>query len=130
MHEMSLVRNVVSIVLDEAEAAHAAEISKVYIVVGEGRDVVESLFEDLFRFLARGTVAQNAQVILERVPYMVKCNQCGTEYHFNVYDKQSWNCPECGAIRDYKLVTGMEFYISRIEAPRRLSPASKESAQP
>lgn len=121
MHEMSLVRNVVSIVVDEAKAAQAAEISKVYIVVGEGRDVVESLFEDLFRFLARGTVAEHAEIILERVPYMVQCRHCGAEFHFDVCDKRTWTCACCGAHKDYKLLTGMEFYISRIEAPRRLS---------
>ena len=47
MHEMSLVRSVVSIVTEEAEAAGAAKVTKVHIVLAEGRDIVEDLFESL-----------------------------------------------------------------------------------
>lgn len=69
MHEMSLVRNIIEVVKEEAEAAQAAQITAVHLVVGEGRDIVEDLVQSLFRFLARGTVAENAAVILHHVPY-------------------------------------------------------------
>ena len=36
---MSLVRSVVSIVKEEAEAAGAAKVNRVHIVLGEGRDI-------------------------------------------------------------------------------------------
>lgn len=126
MHEMSLVRNVVNIVVEEAEAAGAAEISKVHVVVGEGRDIVVSLFESLFQFLARGTVAEHAAVELHHVPYMVKCNHCGTEFHLVTIDQRTWTCPNCNTYKDYKLVSGMEFYISKIEASKRASVLQKD----
>ncbi|MCD7819459.1 MAG: hydrogenase maturation nickel metallochaperone HypA [Lachnospiraceae bacterium] len=119
MHEMSLVRNIVDIVVDEAEAAGADEISAVHVVVGEGHDIIEDLFESLFCFLARGTVAEHAKVILHHVPYMMQCNQCGTTFHLDVRKQETWSCPACKAYKDYKLISGMEFYISKIEAPRR-----------
>ena len=116
MHEMSLVRSVVEIVKEEAEAAGAAKVTKVHVVVGEGRDIVTDLFESLFQFLARGTVAEGAAVELHPTPYTVRCNACGHEFHLIPIDKRTWTCPNCGAYRDYVLVSGMEFYISRIEA--------------
>lgn len=118
MHEMSLVRSVVRIVREEAEAAGAARVSRVHVVVGEGRDIVVDYFESLFQFLARGTVAEGAQVELHPRPYMVKCNACGHEFHLIPVDRRTWTCPECGAFRNYRLVSGMEFYISRIEATK------------
>lgn len=118
MHEMSLVRNVVNIVAEEAEAAKAAKVTKVHVVLGEGRDIVVDLFEGLFQFLARGTVAENAKLELHHVPYMVKCNRCGHEFHLVTIDERTWTCPNCGAYKDYKMTSGMEFYISKIEAAR------------
>ena len=118
MHEMSLVRSVVEIVAEEAEAAGAARVTRVHIVLGEGRDIVTDLFESLFRFLARGTVAENAEVVLHMKPYTVKCCACGSEFHLIPVDRRTWTCPHCGVYKNYKLVSGMEFYISRIEASR------------
>ena len=118
MHEMSLVRSVVGIVKEEAEAAGAARVTKVHIVIGEGRDIVVDYFESLFQFLARGTVAENARIVLETRPYTVRGHACGGEFHLSPVDRRTWTCPTCGAYRDYKLVSGMEFYISKIEASR------------
>lgn len=137
MHEMALVRNVVDIVVEKAEASNVREVRAVHIVIGEGRDVVEEYFEGLFRYLARGTVAQRAEVILYRMPYMVRCNQCGFVFHVDVFDQESWSCPACEAYQEYKLVSGLEFYVSRIEVvgtegseSRPSSPAGQLASAP
>ncbi|WP_080797295.1 hydrogenase maturation nickel metallochaperone HypA/HybF [Arabiibacter massiliensis] len=115
MHEMSLVRNVMDIVLERAEAAGASRVVAVHVLVGEGRDVVNELFEGLFRFLARGTIAEDAELVLVEMPYMVRCNRCGAPFHLNVMDEGTWTCPRCEAARDYALVSGMELTISELE---------------
>lgn len=84
----------------------------VYLMIGEGRDIVEDYFESLFQFLARGTVAEHAEIVLYRVPYMVRCKQCGQIFHVKIFDRSTWGCPSCQA---YQEVSGMEFVISRIE---------------
>lgn len=118
MHEMSLVRNIVEIVGEEAAAAQAEKVTAVHLVVGEGRDIVESLVQSMFQFLARGTIMEDAEVILQHVPYMVRCNRCQTEFHLEIMRPEKWACPNCGAYQDYKLISGQEFYISRIEAKK------------
>lgn len=115
MHEMALVRNVVDIVLEQAEKVNATEVKSVYLTIGYGRDIVEEYFDGLFSFLARGTVAEHAELVLQRVPYTVRCNQCHRVFHINVFDESTWVCPFCKAERDYKLNSGMEFAITRIE---------------
>lgn len=130
MHEMSLVRNIVEIVKEEAEAAHAEKVTAIHLVVGEGRDIVEDLVQSMFRFLARGTVAEGAEVVIRHVPYMVRCNRCQTEFHLEIMQPEKWVCPSCGAVKDYKLVSGQEFYISRIAAKRRDDQSSQKDGMP
>ncbi|MBQ1490658.1 MAG: hydrogenase maturation nickel metallochaperone HypA, partial [Blautia sp.] len=89
-------------------------------VVGEGRDIVVDYFESLFQFLARGTVAEGASIEIQTMPYQVRCNACGEVFHLIPIDQRTWTCPSCGAYKDYKLVSGMEFYISKIEASRHI----------
>lgn len=130
MHEMSLVRNILALVKEEAEAAHASRITAVHLVVGEGRDIVEDLVQSMFRFLARGTVAEDAAVIVHHVPYKVRCNQCRTEFHLEIMRPEKWACPNCNAYKDYTLVSGREFYISRIEAQRQVSDSMQKDGIP
>ena len=82
---------------EEAEAAGAAKVNRVHIVLGEGRDIVLDYFESLFRFLARGTVAENAGIEIHTVPLMARCNVCNAEFHLVPIDKRTWTCPACGA---------------------------------
>ena len=115
MHEMALVRRVVDIVLEECADKDVASVKAVHLVVGELRDVVEDLVPGLFRWLARDTIAAEAEVVMRRIPAMVRCNQCGEIFRIDVRDKATWGCPRCQAYQDYRLFSGNEFRIERIE---------------
>ncbi len=115
MHEMALMRPVVDTVLDFAEKAGATEVKTVYMTVGYNRDVVEQYMDGMFAFLARGTIAEHAELVVRRTPYTVKCNRCGRVFHIDIYNADTWVCPQCKAERDYKLHSGMEFAINNIE---------------
>ena len=130
MHEMSLVRPLIQIIKEEAEAAGVEKITAVHLVIGEGRDIVMHLLESMFQFMARGTVAENAKVVVQHVPYMVKCNQCQTEFHLDVMQSETWTCPNCQAYKDYKQISGQEFYISKLEASRKENSAAQKEGTP
>lgn len=115
MHEMSLMRPVVDLVLQECETYGITEVRAVHLTVGELRDVIEEYMEGLFQHLARGTAAQNAQLVVARTPVVVICNDCGTPFRIDVRDEQTWTCPHCGARKNYRLYSGNEFRIDRIE---------------
>ncbi|NCB24229.1 MAG: hydrogenase maturation nickel metallochaperone HypA [Bacteroidia bacterium] len=117
MHEMALTRNVVDIVVKEAEAAGATEVRTVSLTIGYVRDIVEDLFERCFAYMARGTVAEHAKLVITRVPLTVRCQKCTHVYHINVRDESTWGCPVCGG-RDYKLNSGMEFFVNDIAIVR------------
>ncbi|WP_162610952.1 hydrogenase maturation nickel metallochaperone HypA/HybF [Gordonibacter sp. An230] len=119
MHEMALVHGVVDAVLEHAGSIGAGEVTSVFLTVGQGRDVVEEYMQGLFAFLSKGTVAEHARLIVDRTPFAVRCNRCGSVFPIDVFDSSTWECPRCGAERDYRLHSGMEFTIDRIEVVGR-----------
>lgn len=114
MHEMALTRTVVDMVVQEAEAVGATEVRAVHITIGYVRDIVEDLFEGCFAHMARGTVAENAELVITRVPLTVRCKECNHVYHIDVHNESTWECASCGQ-RKYTLNSGMEFFINDIE---------------
>ena len=128
MHEMAYVRNVVDIVNEHVAATGASEVKTVYLTIGMARDIVEEYFQGLFQFLARGTAAEHAEVVMRRIPFTVRCNQCGFVFPLNVHDERTWTCPMCKAARDYKVNSGMEFAIDRIDvvAPAHTAAPAEE----
>lgn len=128
MHEMAMVRKAVDIVVGQAEAANAIGVHTVYLTIGEAIDVVEKYVGDLFRFCARNTVADGAEVVITRIPYMVCCNECGHVFPIDVRDRETWSCRLCSAYQNYKLISGREFCVDRIDV--RLPQPDKENEDP
>lgn len=115
MHEMGVTRSLVDQVLAEAERMGVVEIRTVFLRIGFARDIVDEILDGCFKWMARGTLLEGAELVIERVPFTVRCNRCGTVYPLDVHHEETWACPCCRE-RDYKLNTGMEFQIAGIEA--------------
>lgn len=113
MHEMALTRNAVDMVLQAAEEAGAERVTSVRITIGYCRDIVEDWFVDLFAHLTQGTIAEDAELILIRTPFMARCRRCGGTYHLEAFDRSTWSCPQC-AVEDYDAISGFEFDIDDI----------------
>ncbi len=114
MHEMALISRVVEMVLDEVEGMDNIVVSEVHVSIGHFHDVVEEFVPGLFAFLTKGTIAENAKIIIHRIPFTATCNQCGYVLTPTKEDPSSMTCPQCGAHRDYRLTTGREFIIDQI----------------
>lgn len=127
MHEMSLMRNVVDAVLSECAGAEVGAVRSVHLTIGELRDVIDQYVPGLFRYLARGTVAEHAEIVIEHTPVTVRCNACGDIFPIDVRDGQTWACPRCHERQNYRLFSGNEFRIDRIEVERASKPAQAET---
>ena len=82
--------------------------------LGYSRDIVEDVFESMFAWMCRGTVAEGAVLHLTRVPFTVRCEECGRIFPVNTRCRDTPRCPQCGASH-YRLHSGMEFYVNDIE---------------
>ena len=115
MHELGVTRSLVDTVVAEAERMGAQEVKTVFLRIGFARDIVDEILDGCFKWMARGTILEGCELVIERVPFTVRCNRCGLVYHIDVHDGDTWSCPHCRA-RDYRLNTGREFQIAGIEA--------------
>ena len=119
MHEMSLMRNVLDMVLAECQGKGVEKVEAIYLSIGEASDVVEHKIPSLFRFLAKETIAAEAEVYVERIPVYVHCLQCSNIFPVNTRDESTWTCPRCGAHKKYRLFSGREFWLDKIDVRRR-----------
>ena len=114
MHETGVCRSIVETVEEHAVMSHAKRVIEVRIKLGEVHDVVPEILCGAFEWMCRGTIAEGAKMVIERVPFTVLCEDCGHVYRLDASDATTWHCPECGA-KHYHLHTGREFLIDSIE---------------
>lgn len=115
VHELAMTRDIIDTVIDAAKANDAHEIRKVSLTIGQLRDIVDSLFVRCFEHFSQGTIAQGAQVEIDKVPFTVRCDECGRTWQIDdIHDDTQFVCPACGASH-YEMQTGMEFYINKLE---------------
>ena len=113
MHELSIMTNILEIVLEHAEKNNARKVDKINLTIGELSDVIPQWAQEYFDMLSKDTIAENAELIIEKVPAIIKCSSCGHEYGL---EKGSWEfaCNKCDST-DIELLSGRELQISSIE---------------
>ena len=102
MHETGVCRHIVDTVERYALEGHAKRVTKVNLEFGE--------------------------VVIERVPFTVRCRCCGKVYRLDYLDEATWGCLACGQ-RDYQLHTGREFSIKSIEVEGYAAGEKDKSAE-
>ena len=110
MHEATLAENIIKISLDIAEKNHAKKISAVGLKLGKMAGVEVEALNLSFEVLTRGTPAENAKLLIEKIPIRAKCNKCEkifTLENFNFF------CPECDGI--LILQTGRELLVDFVD---------------
>ncbi|MDH7480584.1 MAG: hydrogenase maturation nickel metallochaperone HypA [Armatimonadota bacterium] len=123
MHELGITQNVLSIVLKEATKAGASRVTKVSLKVGEWSTVEPDCLKFYFGILAKGTLAEGAEVAVEQVPVAYACENCGHEYIPLV---SAFACPRCSSNKG-KLITGRELFVDSIEVENADSGSAKSS---
>ncbi len=94
MHEASLARSVLQIVLERASKAGAKRVRAVRGRIAETEALSRSALEAHFAALARGTLAEGAIVALAVERVRVRCRRCGLEL---TPDHHVLLCNHCGA---------------------------------
>ena len=73
------------------------------------------LLENAYPLAAAGTVAEQAELVIEAIPIRVRCRTCGAE------TEATANRLLCAQCNDYhtELLSGDEMILSRLEFDRR-----------
>lgn len=122
MHELSVTSSILEIALRHAEQSHAAQITDIYLVIGQLSSIVDDSVQFYWDMISEGTPAAGAQLHFHRVPAELACKACGHHYHLG---DTELTCPACNHL-GFEIISGNEFYLDAIGVEDG-SPYAKDS---
>ena len=111
MHELSITQSILDISLKHAEAANAARIVNIHLVIGKFSSVVDDSVQFYWDMIADGTIAKGALLHFARVPAELTCRDCGFVFE---PDDTTFECPHCLSPR-VKISKGEELRVESID---------------
>ena len=111
MHELAITEGIMEAAIPAACEAGAVRILEIRLKIGELSGVFPECIRDYLQVVAKGTIAEGAQLKVEKIPVTIKCSSCGFEGAIN---RRKIRCPECGSI-DFKITAGREYFVDSLE---------------
>jgi hydrogenase nickel incorporation protein HypA/HybF len=111
MHEIRLAAELARIVTEVAGRENLKRVSRVNLQFGEIIQVVPDIFRFAFEEAVKGTCAEDTEVIIEKVPVSLRCNECRNEF---VIGDLNFRCPDCQST-DLEIIHGKEMVIKSLE---------------
>ena len=110
MHEAALAESILKIAFDTAEKNSAKKISAVGLKLGDMAGVEIEALNLSFKILTKNTIAEGAELKINRVPIRATCNKCGKSFEVSHYN---FFCPECDGI--LILQSGRELLVEFVD---------------
>ena len=110
MHEMAIAEGILNIAFDYAEQNKASKISRITLKIGDMSGVELEALNMSFDVLTKNTIAEGAELIVNKIPIIGQCNKCGKEFHIEQYN---FFCPECDGI--LILQSGRELQVESLD---------------
>lgn len=116
MHELAMTKSILQKTLDYAERTEATQVETVILKLGVLRDLKAEWLQRYFAYISRGTIAEQAELLIETVPVSCRCENCGKVFPVDVHEiaVEDIRCPECES-KKYRLHSGNEFMLLGIE---------------
>jgi hydrogenase nickel incorporation protein HypA/HybF len=123
MHELSVCQALIRQVQDLAREHRAAAVISVKVQIGPLSGVEPDLLRQAFPLASAGSVAETAQLVIERLPIRVHCESCGAETAAEV------NKLICGACGDWhtRLLSGDEMLLASVELESNAEPGIRNA---
>jgi len=114
MHELPVTKSICEIVLRHAAKNNASRVLSVNLEIGALSDLQRAWVQRYFDYLSRGTMAEGANVSIERVPAIFRCNSCQQPFQVASLLEEGISCDRCGA-GDVTMVSGRHYLVKNIE---------------
>lgn len=111
MHELAITKSILDIAEQAAREHQVRRVRQVRIKLGDYSGVVPQCIQYYFDIISKGTVAEGAELRMERLPVIMRCQDCLWQGEVDKYHIQ---CPDCGG-KELKLLQGREFYVESLE---------------
>lgn len=114
MHELPFAKSIFKSVLAKAEANDAQKVNLVAIEVGVLRDFVPEIVQKYWKYVTKGSIAEDSLIEMREIPATVECRDCRNIYQIDVNDLIHTHCPKCNC-QTGRMLTGRELKIIGIE---------------
>ncbi len=111
MHELAICQSLMEQVEGIAIERNAQCVTSIVIAMGPLSGVEVQLLKNAYPIASAGTIAEDAELIIEHLPIKVKCTQCGSESDAL---PNKLICKQCGDWRT-TLVSGDEMILMSVE---------------
>ena len=111
MHELAITEGILEAAVPAAKAAGAKKILEIRLKIGELSGVIPSCIEEYLHIAAKGTIAEEAKLKVERIPAEIRCEACGRESRPGI---KRGLCPFCGST-DIRIIRGREYFVDSLE---------------
>ncbi|MHB8084224.1 MAG: hydrogenase maturation nickel metallochaperone HypA/HybF [Dehalococcoidia bacterium] len=117
MHELSITQDILNTAVTYARQTNSNKIVTIVLRLGELRDIKKEWLQHYFNFIRKGTIAEEAEILVIVNPIVFSCRECGREFEIDrerFLNEEMIACPDCSS-KNYTLVSGTEFRIEGIE---------------
>jgi hydrogenase nickel incorporation protein HypA/HybF len=111
MHEMSVCLSLLQQMETIASERNAIAVDKIYLRVGPLSGIEPALLKNAYPLAAAGTLAADAELIIDASDIVVSCTECGAE---SPATANRLLCSVCGDFRT-QIVSGDEMILQRLE---------------
>jgi hydrogenase nickel incorporation protein HypA/HybF len=120
MHELAICQSLMDQIESIAAERNARCVTSIVIGMGPLSGVEAQLLKNAYPVASAGTIAEDAELIIEYLPIRVKCSQCGSESDAL---PNKLVCKQCGDWRT-TLVSGDELLLMSVELERSKGPVA------
>lgn len=114
MHELPITESILKIVLAHAEKNDVRQVVRIHLRIGKLSDLEDEWVQRYFDYLSKGTLAEGAELKIERTPVRMQCSNCDTPYEVEIAAMGHTVCPACGE-KNGTLISGREYFIKEME---------------
>ncbi len=115
MHELSVATRILNLALQSLEQQHLTKVHTISLKVGVMLGYEPQWMQHYFEKIAKGTPAEGAKLLVELMPIVFRCRDCGREFAFDAHGTDDCSCPDCHGF-SYDMISGKEFEIEQMEA--------------
>jgi hydrogenase nickel incorporation protein HypA/HybF len=120
MHEFSFAYNIFKVAETTALKYNAKKITEVYLEIGELTLIVPELLKQSFKMATKGSIAEDAELIIEITPGKIQCRECGKISKVTLNDEayltglQLFQCQHCKS-KDTEIIDGKKANVKNIK---------------
>ncbi len=111
MHELSIAQDILDIIRQNLPGDAPRRVRTVRVRIGDMAGIVPDSLEFCFQAITPGTVCEGATLAIERVPVVLRCNDCGRE---SALEHLLFACPSCGSTA-VAMISGNELHVVEFE---------------